>query len=73
MKRRTMTFLWAEDMGSAGESRGIVACRDREQRKRCDLRSQYANAVLHLRFVPTRHELDKHLIRLRLDAVSGRA
>jgi hypothetical protein len=28
--------------------------------------------VLHLRFVPTRQDLDKHLIRQSLDAVFGR-
>jgi len=40
--------------------------------KSCGQGSQYANVVLHLRFVPTRQDLDKHLIRLSLDAVFGR-
>ena len=70
-----MTFLWAEDMV---ESRtwncllGIVARTRHEGAKSCWRGSQYANVVLHLRFVPTRQDLDKHLIRLSLDAVFGR-
>jgi hypothetical protein len=40
--------------------------------KKVQAGSQYANVVLHLRFVPTQQDLDKHLIRLSLDAVLGR-
>ena len=55
-----------------GES-GLANCRmpTGQAAKKCSQRSQIANAVLDLRFVPARHDLDKRLIRLRLDAVSG--
>jgi hypothetical protein len=54
--------------GAPGLSHG----RGPEQRKRCRPGSQYANVVLHLRFVPTCQDLDKHLTRLSLHAVLGR-
>jgi hypothetical protein len=75
VKRRTMTFLWAEDMGRErlwnlvwGLSHGP----GRDERKRCRQGSQYANAVLDLRFVPTRQDLDKRLTCLSLARVFGR-
>jgi hypothetical protein len=40
--------------------------------KMCGQRSQIANVVLHLRFVPARHNLDKRLIRLSLGTAFGR-
>jgi hypothetical protein len=42
------------------------------ERKSCASRSQIANVVLDLRFVPASHHLDKRLIRLSLGLPSGR-
>src|SRR5260370_6601266 len=50
--------------GAPGLSHGS----DRTKRKTCKPGSQYANAVLDLRFVPKRQDLEKHLIRLSLHA-----
>jgi hypothetical protein len=43
----------------------------RREAKKWGQRSQIANVVLHLRFVPASHDLDKRLIRLRLGMSPG--
>ena len=59
-------------VGGGHGTPGIVAWERDPKAKKCSPGSQYANAVLHLRFVPTHQHLDKHLIRLSLHAVLGR-
>ena len=53
---------------------GLAHCRmpTGQAAKKCSQRSQIANVVLHLRFVPARHNLDKRLIRLSLGTAFGR-
>jgi hypothetical protein len=70
-----MTFLWAEDIGQElSLELGLGDCRTPAGLvvKMCGQRSQIANVVLDLRFVPARHNLDKRLIRLSLGTVFGR-